>query len=271
MPPVFGPCVVVEDRACDPAPCRAATARRPSQSAKNDTSGPLRHSSSTTRAPAAPNWRSSIAARIAASAVFAIGRDDNALAGREAVGLDDDRQAELAARDTACAVGRVVADPIARRRNAVARHELLRERPCCTRAARRRARDRRSAAPRPGTDRRCRVERQLGPDDGEIDPLALGERQEAVDVARRSIGTRRGDVGRCRRCRARTTTSTTPAFAGELPRERMLTAAAADDEQLHRADKSVAEIEGLAEEGSSSGRSFVDTGASFMPKMTRFL
>ena len=40
---------------------------------KNETSGPVRHSSRTTRAPASPNARSSMAARMAASAAAASG------------------------------------------------------------------------------------------------------------------------------------------------------------------------------------------------------
>ena len=58
--------------------------------------GPDRHSSITSRSPAAPNRRSLIAATTAASAVGAIVGDDDAFAGGETVGLQHDRKPELA-------------------------------------------------------------------------------------------------------------------------------------------------------------------------------
>ena len=115
-------------RACGPAPRPSGTAARPSVSTKNDASRPSRNSSMTRRAPASPNRLSTIASHTAASAACPIGRDDDALAGRQAVGLQDDRVAELAARDDAKRGIGIAADAVARRRHAVARHERLGER-----------------------------------------------------------------------------------------------------------------------------------------------
>ena len=168
----------------------------PSQSAKNDTSGPSRHSSITSRAPAAPNCRSSIAARIAASGFAAIGRDDDALAGREAVGLDHDRKAELAAASTARASAAVVAHAVARGRNAVARHEALREDLAALELRRgaRRTEDAQPARRKEIDD--AAIERQLGTDDGEIDRARVAaSASSAVEDRRRRSATSAGDRG----------------------------------------------------------------------------
>ena len=152
--------------------------------------------------PASPNCCSSIAARIARSASAAIARDDDALARGETVRLDDDGKAELAGRDHGVERWRRRTDAIARRRNAVARHEVLRERPCCTRAARRRATDRRCAARGVKAIDDAAIERQLGTDDREIDALALGEREQRIGIA----GIDGGQTWRratCRDCPAR--------------------------------------------------------------------
>ena len=67
IPPVFGPRSPSKIRLWSWA-LPSGIARRPSASAKNDTSGPTRHSSITRREPAFPNARSSMAARTAVSA-----------------------------------------------------------------------------------------------------------------------------------------------------------------------------------------------------------
>ena len=58
-------------RACDPAPSRAAPRARRRSARRYDSSGPVRHSSITSRAPASPNRRSRIIAVTAPSAVAA--------------------------------------------------------------------------------------------------------------------------------------------------------------------------------------------------------
>ena len=57
----------------------------------------------------------------------AVRRDDDTLAGGEPIGLDHHRKSELAVRDDRARVRGIVADAIARGRNAVARHELFGE------------------------------------------------------------------------------------------------------------------------------------------------
>ena len=82
--------------ACDPAPMPIGTARAPSQTTKNDTSGPVRHSSMTSRSPAAPNRRSRHRRGDGRLGGRAILGDDDALAGGETVGFQHDRKSELA-------------------------------------------------------------------------------------------------------------------------------------------------------------------------------
>ena len=91
MPPVLGPWSPSKTRLWS---CAAASgiAVSPSHSAKNEASSPLRNSSITTSAPASP----SAAAEHHVDRGFRLRdrlRDDDALAGREPVGLDDDRRA----------------------------------------------------------------------------------------------------------------------------------------------------------------------------------
>ena len=80
-----------------------------------------------------------------------------------------------------------------------------------------------------------RIERQLGTDDGEIESLALGERQERVDVARLRSGRARASRPMPALPGARQSLRRRGAVARESPDERMLAAAGADDEQLHLA------------------------------------
>jgi hypothetical protein len=94
MPPVLGPVSPSPTRlwSCAEAKGRA---RWPSQMAKNDASSPSRKASITTSAPAAPNAPSNIIV----DRRFGLGQrhgDDDALAGRQPVGLDDDRRALFA-------------------------------------------------------------------------------------------------------------------------------------------------------------------------------
>ena len=118
----------------------------------------------------------------------AVGGNDDALARGETVGLDHDRQAELAARDHLVRVGSRVADAKTRRGNAVARHERLRERLAALelRGGARGTED--AVARRAKAIDDAEIERQLGTDDREIEPLAIGERAAARRRRSTSIG-----------------------------------------------------------------------------------
>ena len=211
MPPVFGPSIVVEDplvilrgrRAASRACRRTARRTTPpgrrgiprSRAARRRRRTAARPSPRESRAPP-PRDR----------------RDDDALAGGETVGLDDDGEAELARRDRPRARRRRSShDAIARGRNAVARHERPSRTPCCTRAAPRRATDRRCGSPRGAKAiDDAAIERQLGTDDGEIDALRARRARAARRDRRRSTATSRGDArhaGIARRARRPSSTA----------------------------------------------------------------
>ena len=155
--------------------------------------------------------------------------DDHALAGGEAIGLDDDRRAlfvDVRLRLTGGGESRV-----AGRRDAVAEHERLGE-------ILRRL-ELRGGLPRP-EDAQARLdervdhaigERRLGPDHGEVDALLLREGEQ--------IGDRRdGDIVEAvlRRGAAVTRRDEYLLHARalrQLPGHRVLAAAAADDEEFH--------------------------------------
>ena len=174
------PAVVVEDPLVILRRCRSARARAPSQTTKNDTSGPVRHSSMTSRSPAAPNAARPSPRRSPRSAVGAVLGDDDALAGGEAVGLQHDRasrtrrdrdDAPAPRRATRRSRKRAVGTPW-RAMKAFA-NALLDSR----RAA---ARGRPEQQPAVGGEAigDAEAQRQLGADDGEVDLLALGEREQ---------------------------------------------------------------------------------------------
>ena len=176
--------------ACDPAPTRAARRPSPSASTKYDASSPTRNSSSTRRSPAAPKRRSTIAARTVSSAVARSSAITTPLPAARPSAFNTTGIAELARRDRVERRVRGIADAEARRRHAVPRHEVLRER--LARFERRgglgRTDDR---APR-GREQvdDAEAERQLGSDDGEIHRFALRDVQD------------RARVRRCRRARS---------------------------------------------------------------------
>ena len=78
------------------------------------------------------------------------------------------------------------------------------------------------------------IERQLGTDDREIDAFAFGKRRERVGSPALIAAIRR-DAGDARHCPARTATSLTAGSARQFPGERVLAAAAADDQHFHDA------------------------------------
>ena len=94
MPPVFGPVSLSPTRLWSAATPRY-TASSPSQRAKTEISSPERNSSITTSAPAAPRILSSMMAVMAACGLVQRLGDHHALAGGQAVGLDDDRRAHF--------------------------------------------------------------------------------------------------------------------------------------------------------------------------------
>ena len=94
MPPVFGPRSPSKARLWSCA-VPSGMAVVPSHRAKKLASSPTRHSSMTSSAPAAPSAPPSMAS-IGRLGLGDARRDDDALAGGEAVGLDDDRRAPLA-------------------------------------------------------------------------------------------------------------------------------------------------------------------------------
>ena len=118
--------------------------------------------------------------------------DHDALARRETVGLQHDRQAELAAADRRERVVERFADAEARGRHAVPRHERLRERLARFEPRGRGGRSEQQPAVRAEAIGDAQAQRQFGTDDGEVDLLAFGERQ------RRRPG-RRGRRARCGR------------------------------------------------------------------------
>ena len=181
-------------------------------------------------APASPNRRASSISRAAARASAASLRDDDALARREPVGLDDDVAAELV--DRGVGLGDVA-------------HDRERARSGCRGGAKNcllnalLPSSRAPSAPGPNVSDAARAqlvgepgdERRLGPDDDQIDPL--GDREVAPGRRDRSgRPARSARAARCPGCRARATTAW-PACA-QPPGERVLATAAADDEDLHR-------------------------------------
>jgi len=153
-------------------------------------------------------------------------RDDHALAGREAVGLHDDRRAFRV--DVGMRGGRVREGLVVGGRNAVPLHERLREilRALELRGFARRPEDLQAARAEQVDD--AGRERRFGPDERECDAFAfreVGERVERRDVdvlqtlvlRRAAIAGRDIDHLNARRLR-------------ELPRERMFAATGTDDE-----------------------------------------
>ena len=154
------------------------------------------------------------------------------LAGREAVRLDDHREPELGPVHRAEGLARTAADPEAGRRHRVPGHELLGERLARFEPRRVPAGPEEAPAARLEQVPHPAGERQLRPDDGEVDRFGLDVREQ---------GRRIRDVERTRRC-----VPSRPRVAGgadhlsdrrlppQLPRQRVLARAAPDDQHLHR-------------------------------------
>ncbi len=161
----------------------------------------------------------------------AIGRNHHALAGCQPIGLDDERKPELPRPDGRVCLLRGFAHPVTRRRNAVPRHEVLREHLAAL-ELRRGARGPEDAqAARAEQIDNAEVERQLRPDDGQVDVLMHRQRGEPIDVAAAD-----GDPS-CDSADAGVAGSADDfrhaGFGRQLPGERVLAAAAAHDEDSH--------------------------------------
>ena len=154
----------------------------------------------TTWSPAAPNWPPNIACAVA-MASSAVSHDDHALAGGQAVGLDDDRRA-LPAHPVGVE-GLARERRIGRGGNAVALQEFLGEGLGAFELRGGLARpEAAQAGGGEGVDD-ADHQRAFGADDGEADLLGLGERHEAgdvlggdVDVAHARLGGGAGVAGR---------------------------------------------------------------------------
>ena len=231
MPPVFGP--------VSPSPtrlksCAAASGRAawPWQSASSETSSPTSSSSTTTVAPGLAERAADEARLDRRLRRGAIGADRDALAGREPVGLDDARAAELV--DGAQRLVAVGARPVARRRHAGGEHQLLRERlrALDERGARRRAEDGDARAPQRVAE--AEHERQLRPDHDEPGLEVMGQRDEPAEVVDGDVVA--GRDARDARVAGRAVQFATGGARGERLRKRVLPPARADEQDPHRAE-----------------------------------
>ena len=220
--------------ACDPAPTTAARRRAPSASTKYDASSPTRNSSSTTRSPAPPKRRSTIAVAHRGFRGGAVLGDHDALAGGQAVGLDDQRVART--RRAAIAASASSAESHTRKRavgtpwramksfaNALLDSSAAAARVGPTIGA---ACARRTASTTP------RLKRQLGTDDGEVDALARRRARAAAAGSAMSAGMQRATAAMPGFPGAQRTSETSRS-RDEFPGHGVLAGAAADDENLH--------------------------------------
>ena len=155
-------------------------------------------------------------------------RDDDALACGQPVRLDDDRRAALG--DVRVRGVRVGERPVLRGRQAVPRHERLRE---VLRALELRGRLRRSEDAQARRAERvddAGRERRLGPHDGQADLLAAREVDEVGDRGDRDVHER--GIARGARVARRDEHARDARALRDLPRERMLPPAAADHEDV---------------------------------------
>ena len=157
------------------------------------------------------------------------GADDGALAGRQSVGLHHARRAELAAEPPRR--HRIIERPESRGGNPVAGHEVLGEGlgALDRRGTGAGAEDRQPALAQ--AIGQTRHQRHLGSDDDQVDVVASGEAGQAIGVVQREIETPRmlGDPRVARR-RPQMLDERT---LGDLPGERVLATAGADEEDPH--------------------------------------
>ena len=184
----------------------------PSQSANTETSGPS-SSSSTRAARRAPSSSARPAVDLGLRRA-----DDDALAGREPVGLEHARRHRLGEHR--------------RGRHAGGGHHVLRE---GLRALDRRRRARRPEDRDPHRAehvREPRDERHLGADDDEIDAQRAGEAEHGLDVVG-ADGVALAESRDARGCPGAAWSSVRSGDCGELPGERVLAATGSDEEDAH--------------------------------------
>jgi hypothetical protein len=138
----------------------------------------------------------------------------------------------MAAVDGGARRGRIVTYAIARGRNAVARHERLREHLAALERGGGTGWSEDAQSVRAKQIRDALVERRFGPDDREIDLLAPREREKRIEIGRgdRHRVRNAGDAG----VAGRGHDMIHVRLACELPRQRVLAAAVTDHEDLHR-------------------------------------
>ena len=158
-------------------------------------------------------------------------RHDDAFAGRQAIGLDDDRRALITnVGQRLVEVGEIL---VVGRRDVVAGEEILREGLRAFELGRGRGRAEAGQVGFYKTVDDARNERRLGADDGQVDGFILGECEQGIDVVRADVdiaafrlGSGAGVTGRdqhlCHVIRL-----------AAFPRQRMLPATRSDDEYLH--------------------------------------
>ena len=210
MPPVFGPSSPSRRRLKSWAGA-SARASSPAQRAKSETSSPSSSSSTTTRPPRASAFGS------AAATSSSVRQTKTPFPGGEPVGLDDARGPGLL--------------ELRRRGDARCLHDLLREGLGAFDLGRRRARAEDGDAGvaevvgEPGDERRLR------PDDDEVDAELVAEPEQRLRVVRpeRVAGAEAGDA----RVAGGGVQVAEPRALGDLPRERVLAPARADDEDVH--------------------------------------
>ena len=232
MPPVFGPGVAVADALevlrGGKRPRRLAVAEREQRDLVADQQ--LLDDDRAARLAVAPRRRGRPRRRPCAER--AIRADGDALAGREPVGLDDARAAELV-DGPACRLD-VRARHGARRRHARRLHQLLREglRALHARGTGRRAEDG-DASPSQRISE-AEHERQLGSDHDEPDLEVVGKRYQAADVVDGDLVAGRDprDAG----VAGRAMQFATGGARGERLRQRVLPPARTDEQDPHRAE-----------------------------------
>ena len=229
MPPVLGP--------VSPSPTRlwscavaSGSAVSPSTRAKKLASSPGRNCSITISSPAAPNRCSASISRAAARASSRVWAITTPLPAASPSALTTTGSGRVAMKDSAAR--RSVKRPYSRRRNAVARAQVLGERLGSFQPRRRgggaESLDARFFEP---VDE-SRDQRRLGTHDDEVDTLLPGEAEDAVDVLRRD-----GNASGVRRDSGvswRTEKRFDQRRGGDRPAQRMLAPPAADHQHPHR-------------------------------------
>ena len=209
-------------------------ARTPSLMTKNETSGPVRHSSITRRSPAAPKRPSVIAAVDGVSASTQILRDDDAFTCRETIGLQARREIRTRRSNDMRAHRRAVARLEPRGRHVVPRHERLREGLARFEAGGAPRWDRRGA--RPSAANRSatpRLSGSSGPTTVKSTCSRRAEVQAGHPDSTRSTGKSRARAAAMPGLPGAQRTVDGPGSGAEPGDERVLARAAADDENSH--------------------------------------